>query len=242
MKPKKKSSKSSMVTSGVVVLVFLFLGGGLFYLVSADKGGGKKVFIAKVDLVKPNLPDKSPPPPKEKPPEPEVQKKETIVAPQNIAQPMESRAMKGDGKTETQGPLGLDAEGGAGSDGFGLAGRKGQGKDIIKLGTGGGGGGFDPSALGRKFAWYTNLAQAELRKLALKSLEENGKFPKGKTEAVVQIAMDERGTITEVKVVGSTGSASLDRTVKESLENVRLSQSPPQDLPRRMTFRITCQG
>ncbi len=70
MKPakKKSSSQTSWIATGVVILIFLSLAGGLVYLFSTDKGGGKKVFVAKVDLVRPTslisllpLPRSSPP-------------------------------------------------------------------------------------------------------------------------------------------------------------------------------------
>src|SRR5512139_1412525 len=99
---KKRSSKGMWTSVAIVAAVFVALGAGLVYLVSNDKGGGKKVFVAKVDLVKPDLPDKPPPPPKEQPPAPEAPKKETIVAPQEMAP---SAGPKGDNKPIAEGPL-----------------------------------------------------------------------------------------------------------------------------------------
>ncbi len=131
---KKKASGSGRVATVVVLLFFVLLGGGFAYLIGTDKGGGKKVFIAKVDLVRPNLPDKPPPPPKDKPPEPETQKQQTIVAPQDMAP--QQAGPKGDDKPAPEGPLGVEGEGGAGSDGFGLVGRGKGGRDVITLGTG----------------------------------------------------------------------------------------------------------
>ena len=145
---------------------------------------------------------------------------------------------KGDNKPAPEGPLGLDAEGGAGSDGFGLAARKG-GRDVITLGTGPGGGGLDGAALARKFAWYTRLVQEELKKTALKRLEESGRFPKGKQEVEVRVVIDDGGIVTECRVIGSSGNQAVDKAVQESLEHAKISERPPADLPRRMTFRIT---
>jgi periplasmic protein TonB len=239
---KKKSSSQAAITTGVVLLVFLFLAGGLIYLLKTDKGGGgKKVFVANVDLVKPSL-DRPPPPPKEKLPEPELQKKETIVAPQDMAQPQQSSA-KGDDKPSAEGPLGLDAQGGAGSDGFGLAGRKG-GRDVTTLGTGGGkiGGGGDPAALLRQFAPYTRLVEEDVNRLVRKRLEENGGIPKGKLETTAEIVVSNKGAVREYRIIRSSGNRSMDDAVKESLKYAKISQPLPEGCPKTMSIRISSQG
>jgi periplasmic protein TonB len=243
MKPKKKKSSSqTYIVTAIVLLIFLSLGGGILYLVIADKGMGKKVFIAKIDLVKPNnLPDKPPPPPKEKPPEPEVQKKETIVAPQDIAQQQTSSA-KGDDKPAADGPLGLDAQGGAGSDGFGLAARKG-GRDVTTLGSGPKvGGGRDLTTLLRQYAPYTRLVEEDVNKIVRKRLEESGGIPKGKLEAMAEIVVSNKGAITEARLVRTSGNRSMDEAVKESLKFARISQPLPEGCPRTMNIKITSQG
>ena len=234
----KQKKKSSIITTAVVLVFFVLLGCGFAYLIGSDKGGGKKVFIAKVDLVRPNLPDKPPPPPKERPPEPEAQK-QTIVTPQDMAP--QQAGPKGDDKPAPEGPLGLEGEGGAGSDGFGLVGRGKGGRDVITLGSGPGGR-FDGAALARKFAWYTRLVQDELKKAAFKRLEESGRFPKGKQEVEVRVVLDDGGTISECRITGSSGNQAVDRAVRESLEHAKVSERPPADLPRCMTFRITSKG
>ena len=243
---KKKSSRSVWIITGVVAFVFVFLGGGFIYMLSSDKGGGKKVYIAKLELVRPNLPDKPPPPPKEKPPEPEQVKKEVkeiMMAPQTMSQPMEPAGPKGDGKPTSDGPLGVDADGGAGSDGFGLAGRKGQGRDLLKLGSGtGGGGGFDQGGLLRKFAWYTNHIQEDVRKRVRERLDRDGGIPKGRLEAQVEIVIDNKGVVVDFRIIRPSGNRSMDEAVKESLKVARINEPPPQGIPRKMNIRITSQG
>jgi len=250
MKQVKRRSSSAPVwiISGGVLLFFLLLGGGLIYLLSTDKGGGKKVFIAKVDLVKPNLPDKPPPPPKEKPPEPEMQKQETIVAPQPMDQ-QEARS-KGDDKPAPEGPLGLEGEGGAGSDAFGLAARGKGGRDVITLGSGpgGGAGGTDLAALRRKHGRYNKLVENEIQEAVKKVLQQNGGIPKGKLEAQVQIGMDDGGAIAAYRIVRSSGNNAVDEAVKRSLKYTRISEPPPEDIPRGakgltiMSIKVTSQG
>jgi TonB family protein len=236
----KKSSGSSFAVTGGVILFFLALAGILVYLVSSDKGGGKKTFIAKVELVRPNI-DKPPPPPKEKLPEPEVQKK--VFEAVRMDTQAQAPTAKGDNKPAPEGPLGLEGEGGAGSDAFGLAARGKGGRDVITLGTGPGGpGGLDGAVLARKFAWYTRLIQEELKKTALKRLEESGTFPKGRQTVEVRVVIDDGGTVTECQVTGSSGNRAVDKAVRESLEHAKVSERPPADLPRRMTFKITSRG
>lgn len=250
MKPvKKKSSRTSLVATGAVVLFFLCLAGGIAYLLSTDKGSGKKVFVAKVDLIKPNLPDKPPPPPKEQPPEPE-QKKEAIAAPQNMDQPQEARNMKGDDKPAASGPLGVEGEGGAGSDGFGLVGRGKGGRDITTVGTGPGtiGGDRDMAGLMRKHAHYNRIVEDEVNKAVKQVLSQNGGIPRGKLESVVQIGMDEGGAVGEYRIIRLSGNRAVDEAVRKCLEYARISEPPPKDIPRGtkgltiMSIKIISQG
>lgn len=249
MKATKKKSQMSLVTTGSVILFFLLLAGGLVYLLSTDKGGGKKVFVAKVNLVKPDLPDKPPPPPKEQPPEPDIQKKQEIVAPEDAAQPVNNA--KGDDKPVSEGPLGLEGEGGAGSDAFGLAARGKGGRDITSLGTGPGGtigGDRDRLSAMRRNARFNKLVEDELNKEVKEALSGNGGIPKGKNEAIVQIGMDDRGAVAEYRIIRSSGNRALDEAVRKSLGYARVSEPPPHDIPRSpkgltiMSITITSQG
>jgi TonB family protein len=242
-KEKKSSSPSMTIIAVVVIIVVILAGGGLYLLLSTDEDGGKKRHVTNVALLKPpvDMKDRPPPPLKDKPPE-EVQKKENIDV-RAMAAPGEARSEKADGKPAADGPLGLDAQGGAGSDGFGLVGRKG-GRDVTTLGTGGGGGGGggDMSALLRKYGWYNQRVQDDLRKIVRKRLDEGKGIPKGKLEAIVEILMDDRGTITDHKIVKSSGSQTMDEAVRESLRYAKISEPPPSGIPKKMSIRISSQG
>jgi TonB family protein len=242
-KDKKKSSQQSIfVIGGVVAILLIVVGGCLYLLLGTDSDGDKKRHVATVSLLKPqqDLKDKPPPPLKDKLPE-EIQKKETMEV-KSMAAPTDAPADKGDNKPAADGPLGLDAQGGAGTDGFGLVGRKG-GRDVTTLGTGGGGGGGgDMSALLRKYGWYNQRVQDDLRKIVRKRLDEGKGIPKGKLEAVVEIVMDDRGTITDHKLVKSSGNQTMDDAVRESLRLAKISEPPPAGIPRKMNIRITSQG
>ena len=231
----KQKKKSPIITTAVVLLFFVVLGCGFAYLISSDRGRGKKVFISKVELVRPNLPDKPPPPPKEKLPEPEAQK-QAIVTPQDMAP--QQAGPKGDDKPAPEGPLGLEGEGGAGSDGFGLVGRGKGGRDVTTLGTGFGRGGSDQAALQRRFGWYTRIVGEELNKLVRKRLEENGGMPKGTAEVEVWIEMDEQGKIADYRIIRSSGNKAMDEAVK-ALKYARISQPLPKGIYTGMNYKIT---
>src|ERR1700722_13074285 len=120
-----------------VVVVLVFVGGVLFIrsFLGGAKGGQQPKVVQEVHLIRPP----PPPPPEEKPPPPPPPE-EKVITPQ--AQP------KPDPTPDNHPPpsqnLGLDAEGGAGGDAFGLVGNKG-GRDL--LGSGGSAGAWDSGVL-----------------------------------------------------------------------------------------------
>lgn len=241
-KRKKKAGNTSWGASAAVALVFL--GGIAFvaHLVLSDSGGRRKTHISTVTLLKP------PPPPdvKEKPLEPEI-RKEALRREEIIAAP-EQRALSSapgpDSPSDAPGgsDLGVDSEGGSGSDGFGLVGRKG-GRALIGSGppvVGGGPG--SRLSLFAKFGWYTRKIQEEVRGLVKKHFDENGGFPKGKLQTIVKIVVDEKGVVVDSRLVGSSGNPKVDDAVLQSLIRMRLSGPPPEGMPRGMTLRIDSQG
>ena len=240
---KKSSNQSIFIIGGVVGILVILVGGCLYLLLGTDSEGDKKRHVATVSLLKPqqDMKDKPPPPLKDKLPE-EIQKKDTMEV-KSMAAPSAAPADKGDNKPAADGPLGLDAAGGAGTDGFGLVGRKG-GRDVTTLGTGagGGGGGGDMSVLLRKYGWYNQRVQEDLRKVVRKRLDEGKGIPKGKLEAIVEILMDDRGTITDHKIVKSSGNQTMDEAVRESLKFAKISEPPPSGIPKKMSIRISSQG
>nr|CBX31633.1 hypothetical protein N47_E51450 [uncultured Desulfobacterium sp.] len=131
--------------------------------------------------------------------------------------------------------LGLDADGTAGSDGFGLVGKKG-GRALI--GGGGGGGG---SLMGQ-YAWYTKIVQDEIRKTVRERLEKTGGIPKGKIQVVIRIELDQQGKIIQCSIAGSSGNEAADQAIKDALVMARVSEPPPDGMPRAMKLKISSQG
>lgn len=224
---KKKSFRWIWLGYAAVVVVFLVAGVFLLnvFLHAGEQRPKRKVQM--VTLVKP-----PPPPPPEKPPEPEIEKEE-VVEPEPVETPPEEVA-----DTPDEAPpgrdLGVDAEGTAGGDGFGLVGRKG-GRSLI------GGGGGEQSLL-RKYAWYTRIVQEEIRKAVRKRLEENGGIPGGRPRTMVKIELDEGGRIVDFRIVGPSGNEKMDAAVRETLGQIRLAEPPPAGMPSGILIRISAQG
>jgi TonB family protein len=257
--PKKKSPQSIYVISGIIAFVFLLAGAGLLYLLNTADKERKERQVASVSLLKP------PPPPqavvKERPPEPEIKKENVIEAVREQVREEETKSESQDNKPAGQ-ELGLDAVGSAGSDGFGLVGKKG-GRDITTLGkdagadgtghgTGGAqmvgnkaakiGNGLDQMALLRKYSSYTQFVQEEIRKTLRKRLDEENGIAKGRYEAVVRIVMNRTGAILDSSIIGSSGNRRLDEVLMETIGITRISETPPSGMPLDMNIKITSQG
>jgi periplasmic protein TonB len=230
-----KEEKKS-VPWGLVVLMIIALGAGIYIVKIAmtDTSPRKKNTVATVTLLKP--------PPvviKEKPPEPEpvkeTQKKEDIIDP---GQKNESPAPPNadNDNTPAGDKLGLDAEGSAGNDAFGLVGKKG-GRSVLA-----GGNGMGAINLMGKYAGYTQIVTTAIRKKVMKCLDEEGGIPSGKLQAVVRISVDNDGAVVGFHIIGSSGNNRMDEAVKRTLGSIKISEPPPNGMPRTMDIRITSQG
>jgi len=232
---KTSSPRLWVITAAVLFVLFLAIGGFLL-LLSTDQGNRGEHHVVSVALVRPPVPVI-----KEKRPEPEPQKKETIVTRPNVEQPREGANRKGDNKPAPQGPLGVEGEGGAGSDAFGLMGRGKGGRDITSLGTGPAGtigGDRDRASVMRKYGGYYRLVQDEMQRAVNKQLEGKSAIPKGRLEILVWVSIDDRGAVSEYRITRSSGNEAMDEAVKEYLNYARI-QTPPPGMPRDMSIRFT---
>jgi protein TonB len=158
-----------------------------------------------------------PPPPAEPPPPPPPEEKAEDPLQQDTPDPEQA-----DAPSEQ---LGLDAEGVAGADGFGLAARRG-GSDI----TGGG---------GAAFAWYTGL----LKDSILDALSEDERIRKGNYKITVRVWLDGDGRVERTQLADSTGSRDLDTAIERALGRIgRLREGPPLEMPQPVTLRIVSRG
>ncbi|HET6516152.1 MAG TPA: TonB C-terminal domain-containing protein [Thermodesulfovibrionales bacterium] len=235
--PAKQDKRISVVSWALFGLMVVIIGAAVYIVKGVLSGDSpqKKSNLTTVTLLKP-------PPPlqiKEKPPEPEQfkeQKKEEIFteAPQDVSQ------RPGDQDSTPAGDnLGVDAEGTAGGDAFGLVGKKG-GKSLI--GGGGTDGGLGKLSLLTKFSGYTRLVEAEVRKKVMKRLDEEGGIPKGKLQAVARVSVDGKGVIVSYRIIGSSGDHRMDEAINKALNYAKISEPPPDGMPRTMVIKITSQG
>lgn len=175
--------------------------------------------VRQVALIK-----QPPPPPPPKPPEkpsepPKVKEEVKIDQPKDEPKPDEPKAA--DDKPASDKPLGVDAEGGAGSDGFGLAGNKG-GRDFLT--TGGGGG-----------AYYSGLLQRQF----YEALSRNRKVLKEEFKVVVKVWLGDDGRVQKADIVSGSGNPKVDDLIQLTL----LDMSPLKDVPpssmRPMQLRLS---
>ncbi|HYA41408.1 MAG TPA: TonB family protein [Syntrophobacteraceae bacterium] len=227
---KKSSPKTIWVVSGCMALLLLVGGAFMAKLVMSDVGPVRKMRISTVSLVPPPLPVV-----KEKVPEPEQQIKKDKMKEQIIdCGPDKTRPDNPDKPDEKPvgKQLGLDAEGTAGSDAFGLIGNKG-GAGLIGSGDGGG------SAFGR----YGRVIEDDLNRKVKKRLEASGGIPKGSLKLLAQIDVDPQGKIIRFRIFSSSGDPRLDSAVRDTLKHDGvISQAPPEGMPRGVNIRISSQG
>ncbi|MDD2739152.1 MAG: TonB C-terminal domain-containing protein [Methylomonas lenta] len=193
----------------VIVLYFFIKMVGGFLDNKKEKPERK---IQPITLMKP--PPPPPPPPKvEKPPEPEIEK---IEEPEPEPEPLPDTPDEAPARD-----LGLDAEGSAGSDGFGLAARKG--------GTGLFGG-------GNPYAWYGGIVKNQLVNL-LSGRDELRR--KGYT-AIVKIWLKSDGSVERIELHRGSNDAEIDDILTRTLNKLtRVAEVPPPGMQQPIKLKIT---
>lgn len=159
-----------------------------------------------------------PPPPPEPPPPPPPEEKVEEVLQEEIPEqaPEESQAPE---------QLGIDAEGVAGGDGFGLAARKG-GRDLIGSGT-------------AVFAWYTSMVKDSI----LNVLSEDERIRHGAYQVTVKLWLTHEGTVERIKLASTSGDRELDAAIEHALGKMnRVREAPPLEMPQPMTLRIVSRS
>lgn len=178
--------------------------------------------VQKISLVKP-----PPPKPEEKPPEPE--KTEPQEQPREEVQ-MEQPAPQD--QPPDQGPppgeqLGLDADGSAGGDAFGLAARKG-GREITTLGGG-----------GDRQSWYGRLISRHIEDTLRRSKRLQG----SNYQVTAQVWFDTAGGVLRVQLTRGSGSSQTDEALREELQALPpLRESLPEDIPQPVRVRVSSKA
>jgi protein TonB len=200
-----------MAIGGPLVALLLIIGFVWFVrtmMAAKSTKTERQVQVVQIIRPPPPPPDQPPPPPPEKTEEP-LPKDEPEPTPKDDEPPPDQ-------------PLGIDAQGSAGGDAFGLAARSG-GSDLI--------GGTGSAA----FAWYTNrLKEAVTERLTADSGLSSKKF-----SISVRMWIESDGRIKDLKLMSTTGSRELDERITVALASLtRLSQAPPLEMPQPVSLKI----
>jgi len=200
---------------GAVVLV-LVLGGAGAALISAMSGTSAPAQprVQQISIVQPPPP---PPPPEMPEPEPEMEELDLDEPePEPIADDVaDFEEMLGD-------ELGLDADGVAGADAFGLKAKKG-GRGLL--------GGGDPHA------WYAGVLQRDLQAALADDEVVRGA---GEYSVIVSIYLSQDGYIQGSELLSSSNNPEVDAALRSALATgVQISRQPPEDLPQPIRLRIT---
>ncbi len=213
--PKRKFRHFPVILFGILASILGVV--AVSYMRGLLSGGApptKKV-VQEIHVIRPPPPPDTPPPP---PPPPE--EKVDVSEPQDKPDPTPSN------EPPPSEHLGLDAEGGAGGDEFGLVGNKG-GRDLV------GGGG------GNAYTWYAGLLKSEI----LDSLQTESSVRAGGYTVIVRVWVRSDGTIDHVKIAQSSGDRQRDQMIEAALSRItRLSQAPPADMPEPISLRIVSRG
>ena len=199
------------------VFALLLLAGFVWFVrtMMAAKTGKPQRQIQTVQIIRP-----PPPPPPDQPPPPPPEKTQEQL-PKDKPEPTPK-----DQEPPPAGPLGLDAQGSAGDDAFGLAARQG-GSDLV--------GGNGTAA----FAWYTN----RLKDAILERLSADGRVGSKKFSLTVRVWLEADGRIKQVKLSSTTGDGALDKLIETDLSSVTgLKESPPLEMPQPISLKIVSRS
>ncbi len=211
---KKKRRYLPIVLFGLCVTL---IGAGTFALMrnflNSPAGTPQKV-VQEIHLIRP-----PPPPPDLPPPPPPPEEKVDVHDPEKQPDPTPSN------EPPPGEQLGLDADGTAGGDAFGLLGNKG-GRDL--LGSG-----------GSAYVWYAGLVKNQI----LEELTTEKQAHRGEYSMVVRVWVRGDGTIERVRVVEGSGNRERDAAIEAALSRMqRLAQAPPADMPEPISLRIVSRG
>jgi len=204
------------VAVGIVLVIAIGIG---VYLLQDlfGKPVQTKKRIQQITVIQPPPPPL--PPPEQKPPEPEPE-------PEKIEEPEpEPELEQPEANEEPPGEdLGLDADGGAGSDAFGLVGKKG-GRGLI------GGGG------GNAMIWYGQQLQREISEGLQRTLSDKARGKRYSVIASVWVGSD--GAISRAELSSGSGIAEVDEALRTALSALRLKlKAPPENMPQPVKIRI----
>ena len=201
--------------AGVVAGLLLILGFVRFvHTMMAGKTGKPARQVQIVQVIRP-----LPPPPPDQPPPPPPEKTEQVL-PKDQPEPVPDNA-----PAPADQPLGIDAEGSAGGDAFGLAARRG-GSDLV------GGTGSAP------FAWYQNRITDAIRE----HLSSIACAKSAKGSLSIHLLMEADGRFKQVQLATSTGNHQVDQCIETALSSMpRMSDPLPPGMPEQVNIKIVAR-
>lgn len=211
MTGQKKKSSHNLVVGVVLGVVGLGLVSATILKLTSGKAAPPRMMVQEVKIIRTPPP---PPPPEQPPPPPE---EVDVPEPEPQQEPTPS-------DEPPPGDLGLDAEGVAGSDGFGLAARAG-GRDLVGSGQ-------------SQLTWYAGLVQS-----AILAELNNERLSRSRAYSVpVKVWVRSDGSIERTQLARSTGDAEVDRAIERAAARVvRIPFAAPAMLPQPITFRISAR-
>jgi periplasmic protein TonB len=198
---------------GVGVLVLCGFGAWYLWLLIGQKAPAEKRQVAiAIKIIRPPEPPPEPPPP----PPPEK-------TPEEI--PKDTPEEKPVEQAPQSAQLGVDAEGTAGGDSFGLAANPG-GRDLVGSGNG-------------PFVFYASMVK-DLVSDALSNVDRI----RGRKYAVnVRVWIGSDGHVERAALAESTGNHDLDTAIEQALSHAgSVREPPPLEMPQPITLRIVSRG
>lgn len=198
-----------------LAVVVLLAGGGVFWMVRGFLNSAPhptKQVVQEIHMIRPPPPPPDEPPPPPPPPEEKVDvhepDPEPDPTPSNEPPPSEQ--------------LGLDAEGGAGGDAFGLAGHPG-GRELLASG-------------GSALNWYGGLVKNEI----LEQLDRIKEARKGAYSVSIQVWVRSDGSVERWHLAQSTGDPARDKAIETGLTQYlqHFSEAPPAGMPQPIRVHL----
>jgi len=185
-----------------------------------EKPSQAKKQVQQIAMIQPPPP---PPPTPDQPPPPEEIKVEKIEEPEPAPEPEPSPEKDEAPPAEA---LGLDADGSAGGDAFGLQARKG-GRSLL------GGGG------GNAVIWYGGQVQRRIED-GLQNLLADTPAASVAFSVILDIWVGADGDISRSELASGSGNAEVDRALRAALPKLRASvgRPPPEAMPQPIRIRL----
>jgi periplasmic protein TonB len=202
---------AALITIGALILFGLFAW-YLPSLIGKKSAAEKRQVAVEIKIIRPPEPPPEPPPP---PPPEKIQEQIPQQTPEQ--KPVEQAPQSAQ--------LGVDAEGGAGGDSFGLVGNAG-GRDLVGSGTG-------------PFVFYAGM----VKDLVTDALSNVDRVRRSKYSIDVRVWIGADGTIERAVLAQSTGNHDLDSAIEQALVHAgRVREPPPIEMPQPITLKIVSRG